>query len=140
DQWIREHAFHFTNDGRLHPRRRHAEPAYLAQHSEERVASVEQKFAVLKTAYNPGVAEYLYNGNTYCAKCAGDVTRKNAKISEDGCPGIKPMNNIPDGPFYSVRDDVPHHCAKCGRFLENELTQEGYSGLRTAAQEGEILQ
>jgi hypothetical protein len=83
---------------------------------------VQQKFALLKTAYNPGVAEYLYNGNTYCAKCAGDVTR------------------IPDGPFYSVRDDVPHHCAKCGRFLENELTQEGYSGLRTAAQEGEILQ
>lgn len=52
DQWIREHAFHFTNDGRLSTRGEgsHAMPAYLAQHSEERMASVAQKFAVLKAA------------------------------------------------------------------------------------------
>jgi predicted nucleic acid-binding Zn-ribbon protein len=52
NQWINEHAFSFTNDGRLVTRGdgRHAQPAYLAQHSEERVASVQQKFAVLKAA------------------------------------------------------------------------------------------
>ncbi len=31
EEWLREHAFHFVNDGsRLMANRRHAEPAYLA--------------------------------------------------------------------------------------------------------------
>jgi len=52
EQWIREHAFNFTNDGRLVTRgdAQHAVPVRYAQHSEERVGSVEQKFAVLKAA------------------------------------------------------------------------------------------
>jgi hypothetical protein len=52
NQWIAEHAFSFTNDGRLVTRGegRHAQPVYLAQHSEDRVASVQQKFAVLRAA------------------------------------------------------------------------------------------
>ena len=52
DQWIKEHSFAFTNDGRLVTRGddRHAMPAYMGQHHEARVATAEQKFAILKAA------------------------------------------------------------------------------------------
>ena len=55
EQWIREHAFYFTNDGRLFNRGEyaHAQPVYLAQHNANRFASVDLKFAIEKAAYSP---------------------------------------------------------------------------------------
>lgn len=141
EQWIREHAFHFTNDGRLHPNRRHAEPAYLAQHSAARVASVDQKFAVLKTAYNPGPAEYIYQADTYCEDCANKIKKK---LSLSG--GV-PSNldetqydsdSYPKGPYHEQEADAPQHCAGCTRFLENPLTQAGYEYLREMIREHEV--
>jgi hypothetical protein len=141
DQWIREHAFHFTNDGRLHPRQRHAEPAYLAQQSEGRVASSQQKFAVLKAAYNPGVPEYIYQADTYCERCANEI-KKELSLS-----GNVPANldetqydsdAYPKGPYYGQEADSPEHCAKCGVFLENPLTQAGYEYLREMIREHQV--
>lgn len=31
NQWLAEHAFHVTQEGRLHAGRRHAEPAFMAE-------------------------------------------------------------------------------------------------------------
>ena len=78
DQWIAEHAFHFTNREKLRPRE-FAEPAYLASSNEQqnlfdpKIASVEARFAMEKTAYNPGKLVYMYEGNIYCTNCAKEL-------------------------------------------------------------------
>ncbi len=139
EQWIREHAFHFTNDGRLATRgdQRHAEPAYLAQHNARRVASVDQKFAVEKAAYNPGQLAYMYKAALYCQHC-GEEIKKHLSTS-----GNVPQNldetqydsdSYPKGPYPDGggEADSPQHCDKCGRFLENPLTQEGIEYVRRA--------
>ena len=118
EDWIKGFAFNFTNDGRLkHPQ--HALPLYLAQ---ERVASVDQKFALEKAAYNPGTAEYIYKADVYCEPCAKKMIKKLwGTVNDQG-----DSDTFPQGPYYDQEADAPQHCAKCGRFLENPLTADGY--------------
>jgi len=141
DQWIREHAFHFTNDGRLHPRQRHAEPAYLAQQSEGRVASSQQKFAVLKAAYNPGPAEYIYQADTYCEDCANAIKKQlstSGNVPTNLDETQYDSDSYPKGPYHEQEADAPQHCARCTRFLENPLTQAGYEYLREMVREHQV--
>lgn len=125
DQWLKEHAFYFTNAGRLQPRR-HAVPAYLApQESQPTLASVVNKFAMEKAAYNPGKGQYIYKADVYCEKCGQKLAKKLwGTVNDNG-----DSDTFPQGPFYEQEADGPEHCANCGEFLENPLTTAGYQYL-----------
>ena len=137
EQWLADHAFHFTNDGRLFARR-HAEPAYLAQHT----ASAEQRFAIEKAAYNPGEMAYMYQAAWLCEEC-GEKAR--AELAAEGRAPADPedessydSDDFPKGPYPDGggEADSPQHCDRCGKFLENPLTAEGYKYVREAIREG----
>jgi hypothetical protein len=145
DQWIAEHAFHFTNREKLRPRE-FAEPAYLASSNEQqnlfdpKIASVEARFAMEKTAYNPGKLVYMYEGDLYCTNCAKELKHY---LETNGvaasAAGIAPAlendpEKLPQGPFSVSESDFPDYCGKCGEFLENPLTTDGYQNLRQAVE------
>jgi hypothetical protein len=136
DQWLREHAFYFTNRGKLLPNK-HAQPSYLAPQAEQEqqplFASVAYKFAMEKAAYNPGKGEYIYQADVYCEPC-GDALRR--RLDKQGKTPTDPSDEssydsdqYPKGPYYNQEADGPEHCARCGTFLENPLTTEGYRHL-----------
>lgn len=130
EEWLNDHAFWFTNAGKLLPNR-HAQPAYLAPEPEQNVlASVAHKFAMEKAAYNPGIPEYIYRGDVYCEICADAIK---AKLDAEGRTPANPKDegsydsdDYPKGPYFNQESDAPEHCARCGLFLENPLTREGY--------------
>jgi hypothetical protein len=145
DQWIAEHAFHFTNRDKLRPRE-FAEPAYLAPPNEQqnlfdpKIASVEARFAMEKTAYNPGKLVYMYDGDLYCTNCAKELKHY---LETNGvaasAAGIAPAlendpDKLPQGPFSVGESDYPDYCGNCGEFLENPLTTDGYENLRQAVE------
>jgi hypothetical protein len=133
EQWLKEHAFSFTNAGRLQPRR-HAQPAYLVPEEKDPIlASVAHKFAMEKAAYNPGKGEYIYQSDVYCEAC-GDALKR--RLDKKGYTPANPSDEAsydsdkyPKGPYYNQESDGPEHCAHCGEFLENPLTTEGYQYL-----------
>jgi ssDNA-binding Zn-finger/Zn-ribbon topoisomerase 1 len=133
EQWLKEHAFSFTNAGRLQPRR-HAQPAYLVPEEKDPIlASVAHKFAMEKAAYNPGKGEYIYQADVYCEAC-GDALKR--RLDKKGYTPANPSDEAsydsdkyPKGPYYNQESDGPEHCARCGEFLENPLTTEGYQYL-----------
>lgn len=145
DQWIREHAFYFTNDGRLATRgdQRFAEPAYLAQHNARRVSSVAQKFAIEKAAHNPGQEVYMYKAALYCKECGEKIKQELAlggkAIPQNLDETQYDSDSYPKGPYPDGggEADTPQHCDRCGRFLENPLTTDGYRYLREMVNEAQ---
>jgi hypothetical protein len=140
EQWLREHAFYFTNAGKLLPRR-HAVPAYLAPEQLPVAASLAHKFAMEKAAYNPGKGQYIYQAEPYCEMC-GEAIRE--KLDAAGEAPEKPSDEYsydsdyyPKGPYFDQESDAPEHCARCGVFLENPLTTEGYRYLNSMITEAE---
>jgi hypothetical protein len=133
DEWLKEHAFSFTNAGRLQPRR-HAQPAYLVPEEVNPIlASVAHKFAMEKAAYNPGKGEYIYQSDVYCESCGETLKRR---LDKKGYTPTDPSDEsswdsdkYPKGPYYNQESDGPEHCGACGEFLENPLTTEGYQYL-----------
>ena len=129
-EWLKNYAFYFTNANKLLPNM-HAVPAYLAPESDAApiLASVAHKFAMEKAAYNPGKGEYIYQADVYCEPCGEALKRRLDK------QGYTPANSdessydsdkYPKGPYYEQEADGPEHCARCGEFLENPLTDDGY--------------
>jgi len=67
---------------------------------------------------------YIYQCDIYCEKC-GEIIKKSL-------PG-KPSNesgDYPQGPYEVSEADYPQHCADCGLFLENPLTEDGENYVR----------
>lgn len=140
-QWMGEHAFAFTNAGKLLPRG-HAVPAYLAPEQTNPVlASVAQKFAMEKAAYNPGMGQYIFQADVYCEHCGDMLKHKldaQGEAPEDMSDEYSFDSDVyPKGPFYEQESDGPEHCANCGKFLENPLTTEGYKYLNQMIAEHE---
>ena len=78
---------------------------------------------------------YLYMADIYCDEC-GNKIMGNLDLPK----GFDPSNECtwesdeyPKGPYPdSTEADYPIHCAKCGEFMENNLTEDGrYYLLRT---------
>jgi hypothetical protein len=104
DQWIQEHSFYFTNDGRLQARR-HAQPAYLAQHNASRVASVAQKFAVEKAAWNPGEGQ--------CRECGAPLNNAEGTLCGQ-CLAEGAEDRLDPFDKFSACHHIKTICRKCG--------------------------
>lgn len=74
---------------------------------------------------------YIYQTDVYCEDC-GSAIRANlksqGKAPEDELDHYSyDSDDYPkDAPVEREESDVPQHCAKCGEFLHNPLTSEGY--------------
>lgn len=64
---------------------------------------------------------YLYGGKLYCNECA---------------KGLGLFGEV-EGPYDDSPDDYPLHCAGCGTFLENTLTEYGLQYVAECIEEGE---
>lgn len=137
DQWIKEHSFYFLNDGRLDPRKRHAEPVYLAQKNASTM-DVALRFAIAKSAYNAGQEVYVYKAALYCKPCGDGIKQRlamNGKAVPENLDETQYDSDVyPKGPYPNGggEADSPQHCDNCGRFLDNPLTQEGYNYVNEA--------
>lgn len=96
---------------------------------------------------------YIYNADLLCGDCGHDVRRNIEATAMDSfrernpdaildssdpedvdiALGFDPENEsdydseqYPKGPFPAGESDSPDHCGKCGVFLENPLTGDGY--------------
>ena len=67
---------------------------------------------------------YRFQGDLYCKAC-GEVLKTGLKPNKDS--ERFPLGPCADG---GGEADCPQHCAECGAFLENPLTEEGYCYLR----------
>lgn len=72
---------------------------------------------------------YIYQAALYCEPCGQTVLRDLA-IS----PGAESEDSdeMPQGPYANGggEADCPQHCDRCGVFLENPLTADGYAYVR----------
>lgn len=72
---------------------------------------------------------YIYRAALICSDCAkseiGFNERNNLADSGDS-------DTYPQGPYSNGggEADMPQHCDKCGVFLENPLTSEGYDYIK----------
>ena len=103
-----------------------------------------------KTAFEPGAnsgirgqntASYIYRADLYCEECALRIAKR---LDEEGKKPANPMDEhsydsdeYPKGPFFGEESDSPDHCGGCGKFLENQLTQDGYRYLKEMVSEAE---
>jgi hypothetical protein len=77
DEWLAEHAFYFTNAGKLQPQR-HAQPAYLAQQNPDNVFASDMKFALEKAA-----APATPGGQLPCCGGWHGMHRDNCSVREE---------------------------------------------------------
>jgi hypothetical protein len=87
------------------------------------------------------VSQYIYQADVYCQLCAKAIKDR---LFEQGLAPIDPSDessydsdDYPKGPYFYQESDSPEHCAACGEFLENPLTQAGYQYLNEMIQEHE---
>lgn len=68
---------------------------------------------------------YVYQAELYCEGCAAELMERLPKPT--GYPDAFDSNEYPAGPYADGggEADGPQHCAKCGEFLENPLTDDG---------------
>lgn len=84
---------------------------------------------------------YIYNADIYCAKCGREIQQTLGTSCDTG-----DSNDFPQGPYADGggEADCPHHCGGCRLFLENPLTEDGYSYVREAVEsatgDSEVLQ
>jgi hypothetical protein len=74
---------------------------------------------------------YIFQADTYCDKCGDAICehiRANGKAPEDDMDHSSfDSDEFPKS--YDARheeSDSPSHCGKCGKFLLNPLTSDGY--------------
>lgn len=90
-----------------------------------------------------GPKAYTYKAAHWCVECAKEV------MDEIECPGDPDdyysfdSEDYPKAIVGSFEADSPCHCAECGKFLENELTEHGRnyvyrSALEDIAANGEL--
>ena len=83
---------------------------------------------------------YVYQADLWCEDCAIDVMtdiRRDHPEKEPEDPDDDVMfdsDDWPKGPYADGggESDYPSHCAECGCFLENPLTDDGYAYVRQA--------
>lgn len=135
-EWIREHAFYFTNDGRLMARRS-AEPIYLAKEARKIAKSVDEKREELREELKmggPGLNGYAYNAAVYCPECGeaiiDELLDSNAlPIHSDDDPAstmtgwMWDTDTVPQ-PIFFGESDGPEHCDNCGEYLYGPETPE----------------
>ncbi len=78
---------------------------------------------------------YIYQADLYCEGC-GEAIKTELALP----PGYDPENessydsdDYPKGPYDGGggEADAPQHCGRCGVFLENPLTAEGFNYIET---------
>jgi len=87
---------------------------------------------------------YIFAGDTYCNRCALEIREQ---LREEGKAPDDPddewsfgSDDFPKGPYNDAEEaDSPQHCAACGHFFRNDLTEEGVRYLRELAKKGRIL-
>ena len=79
---------------------------------------------------------YIYRAELWCEECAQQIIVKTPQTA-----GLDPSNesswdsdDYPKGPYPNGggESDSPQHCAGCGLFLENPLTEDGRRYVREA--------
>jgi len=82
---------------------------------------------------------FVFQAALICPDCAADVKRQTPAPTgvdpADPDESIYDSGDWPKGPFPDGggEADVPQHCDRCGRFLENPLTDYGDDWLRGQA-------
>lgn len=69
---------------------------------------------------------FIYRGALYCSDCGTQIGEESeAKGVEDNGDS----DTFPQGPYDDGggEADTPQHCGRCGEFLGNALTDDGYS-------------
>lgn len=74
---------------------------------------------------------YIYQADVYCESCGAEIRaslKSQGKAPEDELDHYSyDSDDYPkDADVEHEESDVPQHCAKCGEFLRNPLTSEGY--------------
>jgi|SRR5208282_5912783 len=74
--------------------------------------------------------QYIYRADVWCHNCAEKIKLSQA-ASTNRPPNPEDETSYdsdvwPKGPYEDQESDSPEHCAGCGLFLENPLTQAGY--------------
>ena len=74
---------------------------------------------------------YIYQADVYCDDCGDEIRGKlhaQGKAPEDVMNSASyDSDDFPkDYDHRHEESDTPEHCVKCGKFLRNPLTQDGY--------------
>lgn len=81
---------------------------------------------------------YVYQADTYCNDCGNEIRKELANSApEDPLDHHSyDSDDYPkDANLEREEADIPQHCAKCGEFLHNPLTSEGYKYVQSALNE-----
>ena len=70
------------------------------------------------------MSAYIYNADLYCAACGDHLIESHIA---SGAEDTGDSDDFPQGPYPDGggEADCPQHCAACGVFLENPLTEQG---------------
>lgn len=72
---------------------------------------------------------YIYQASLYCKKCGDQLCEELPKPEGMDLSNRHTWDSddYPKGPYPrgGGESDNPHHCDGCGKFLENDLTEEG---------------
>ena len=78
---------------------------------------------------------FAYQADLYCDDCGDDI-RAEQEERVSNCPALKDDSDAyPQWAPDDSESDCPQHCAACGVFLENPLTDEGIGYVVGAVQE-----
>ena len=79
---------------------------------------------------------YIYRADIWCEECAQRIMAELPKPKgyDPDYESSWDSDDFPKGPFSNGggESDSPQHCAGCGLFLENPLTDDGRAYLKAA--------
>ncbi len=83
---------------------------------------------------------YIYQADVYCDDCGDEIRGKlhaQGKAPEDVMDHHSyESDDFPkDSDIEHEESDTPMYCAKCGKFMHNPLTSEGYKYVQSALNE-----
>ena len=80
--------------------------------------------------------DYIYRADIWCEECTDKIrdTVRCPLSAINMLSGLWDSNDWPKGPYPNGggESDSPQHCAGCGLFLENPLTEDGRRYVREA--------
>lgn len=83
---------------------------------------------------------YIYQADVYCDDCGLEI-RKQLAVSAPTDPLDHHSYDSDDYPKEArvehEESDCPQHCGKCGEFLQNPLTSDGYRYVQSARRRSE---
>ncbi len=80
---------------------------------------------------------YIYQADFYCKNCISKIQESLALNEIPGDDSTYDSDEHPKGPFSNGggEADCPNHCGRCGCFLENLLTSDGYNYVQEALEQ-----